>query len=306
VIESVLASIVIPSYNHEQYLRGAVESALAQEGVEFEVIVVDDASTDGSAALLKSFAGEPRLRLELGTVNRGISPVFNRGLELARGRYVGFLCSDDLWLPGHLAGAVARLEESRAAFLYGRAKVIDAEGQDVAAEAQVFGKPHDGSMFAALAKRSNFVPFISVVMQAELARAVGGFDNEIGRLQDYDLWLRLSRAGAVEFRDEESVMFRWDGNNASGRRPENSLRLRKELAQILEKLIREQGAGLREEGLEPAVRSRLAKTYARLARRQEDAKERAESYRRSLLHDPRQALTRARYLFARLEALRGN
>src|SRR4029453_3108179 len=92
----------------------------------------------------------------------------------------------------------------------------------------------DAAFFPALLERSNFVPFVSTLVRRDTAQAEGGFDERLGGLQDYDLWLRIAARHPVRFLDRVSAAFRWDGRNASRRSAENSLRLRRELASILE------------------------------------------------------------------------
>jgi glycosyltransferase involved in cell wall biosynthesis len=296
-------SAVVTSYNHARTVRRALESALAQDVPGLEVVVVDDASSDGSREILEAFRADARVRLELHERNQGISPVFNRGLELARGELVAFLGSDDYWYPGHLAGALTLLDaHPEAAMCWGRVAIVDADDRDVTAEAGLFADEFEGDLFEALLLRSNFVPFISVVMRRDLALRVGGFDGALTTLQDLDLWLRLSASHTALFRTERTAAFRWDGRNASRRSVENSLRFRRELAHVLEKTLREMPRELARRGLAGPVRRRLAQTWARLARRQDDPADRARSYRRALHFDPYRPGVLCHYLASRLRA----
>lgn len=111
-----LVSIIIPCYNAERWLGATLESVMAQEGVAFEVIVVDDGSTDGSAALVAS--AFPTVQL-LRTPNGGASRARNRGIAAATGAYLQFLDADDLLAPGKLARQLAALAERRADVAYG-------------------------------------------------------------------------------------------------------------------------------------------------------------------------------------------
>jgi glycosyltransferase involved in cell wall biosynthesis len=301
-IEQPLVTAIVTSYNHERYLRRAMESALAQDVDDLEVLVIDDASTDGSRDILESFAGGPRLRIELNRQNLGISRVFNRGLALARGTYVAYLGSDDFWLPGHLAGALAALRGTDLALCYGRVRLIDADDRDVTASEQFFGSAPDAEFFYALLRRSNFVPFISVVMRRDIALACGGFDEVIETLQDYDLWIRIAAHHPVRFLDRTTAAFRWDGRNTSSPSAENSIRLRRELGRILERLLVENVEELRRIGVEPAVRRRLSRNWRRLGKRTNDPAEAARWFRRSLELNPRSISTLGRYLVSRFRA----
>jgi glycosyltransferase involved in cell wall biosynthesis len=296
-----LVTAVVTSYNHERYLRGALESALAQDVPDLEVIAIDDASSDGSPRILDDFARDPRLRIERHRENQGVSRVFNRGLALARGTWVAYLGSDDFWLPGHLSGALAALTGSDLALCYGRVRVVDAEGRDVEGE-DLFGSAPDPEFLSALLRRSNFVPFISVVVRRDVALEVGGFDENLVALQDYDLWLRIAARHPTRFLDRTSGAFRWDGGNTSGRSALNSVRLRRDLARILEHWLAERADDVRRVGAESAVRSRLASTYLRLGRREPDPAAAARLYRRSLELDPRRLSALGRYFVSSLRA----
>ncbi len=93
-------SVIIPSYNRRPMLKEAVDSVLAQDFEDFELIVVDDGSTDGTTDEIKAYGG--RVKLFRHPENRGVSAGRNSGIVHARGKYIGFLDSDDLWVKGKL------------------------------------------------------------------------------------------------------------------------------------------------------------------------------------------------------------
>lgn len=107
--QPVTVSIIIPVYNREVYVAGAIRSLLAQTWQDFEIIVVDDGSTDCSAAVVEGFC-DPRIRLIRHERNRGISAARNTGLDHVRGRYTAWLDSDDIALPNRLAEQLHCLE----------------------------------------------------------------------------------------------------------------------------------------------------------------------------------------------------
>jgi len=100
-------SVIIPVYNGEKYLREALESVLADPWESFELIVVDDGSSDGTAAVVRDFPGVRYHFQE----NQGVAVARNTGIGLARGRYIAFLDSDDIWLPGRFIESFRKMEE---------------------------------------------------------------------------------------------------------------------------------------------------------------------------------------------------
>ena len=259
---------VVPSYNHARYVEGAVRSVLDQRGLDrpLEVVVVDDGSRDASPELLRRLASEDaRIRLEL-RANRGISATFNRGLELARGEWVAYCCSDDRWHPDHLARAFAALAQDPAAVVsYGRARLVDADDR-VRTDEQLFVEDlTEREPLRRLLREGNGLCFVGAVFRRAAALEAGGFDPELVVLQDYDLWLKLARAGAAVHVLEPTVDFRWDGANASG--PRATVQKRLDAIRVLERAL-ETFPELRDDhALRESVVRRLIKSHVRVARR---------------------------------------
>ena len=127
--EPVLVSVVLPAYNHEAYIAQAIDSALAQS-VDLELIVIDDGSRDRTAGIIAAY-DDPRIRF-VRQANAGSHATINRGISMARGRYVAILNSDDRFHPGRLARLVA-LARSRTGptFAVTGIRLIDAAGQPI-------------------------------------------------------------------------------------------------------------------------------------------------------------------------------
>lgn len=278
-------SVVVPSYNHARYVADAVGSALSQDLEQpYEVVVVDDGSDDGSRELLtRRFGDDPRVRLELRS-NHGISATFNRGLELARGTWVGFCCSDDRWHPGHLRAALESLAANRPALVcFGRARIVDASGA-VRDDVGLFGELSDPQPLAPLLLEGNRLCFSAALFQREAALAVGGFDPALEVLQDYDLWLKLLERGSASHLTDATVDFRWDGGNASGAGA--SLEKRRDLIRILEGALERSPLLARDADLRRGVEARLAVAHLRLSRRLSDREERGRHVRQAFAIDP--------------------
>jgi glycosyltransferase involved in cell wall biosynthesis len=123
-----LVSVIVPAYNYGRYLREAIESIQAQDYDDLEIVVVDNASTDDTQAVLASIH-EPRMRVLTLEVNQGLSGAFNLGLENARGEYIAYLDADDRWRPGKLRPQVELMEsEPGVGVVFCNFAWFDAEG----------------------------------------------------------------------------------------------------------------------------------------------------------------------------------
>ena len=269
--ESPLFSVIIPSYHHAAYLREAVEGVLAQPAALREVIAVDDASTDDSREILAEYARAGALRLIQKTENRGVSDSFQLGLEAARAPWVAICCSDDRWLPGHLAALAESVANAgEALVLYTQVGMIDAQGHPLPTGANFFGdRREEGDVFEALIP-GNFVPLQAAVFRREAALAAGGFDRGIAILQDYDLWSRLALAGPFRCVDSRRVEVRWHGANLSYPDPAKIQQLQRDRIRTLDKLLADERARARGPRVLGRLRAVRASAWAKLARRTGD------------------------------------
>ena len=184
-------TVVIPTRGRWPLLSVTLESALAQEGVEHEVVVVDDGSRDETAVRLADLRDE-RVRVVTNERPRGASAARNRALAEARGEWVAFLDDDDLWAPAKLREQLAAAAAAGADFAYAAAVVVDERYVPFHAPALP-----DPAKLADALRRANVMPAGSsnVIARAALLRALGGLDERFSELDDWDLWLRLAHAG---------------------------------------------------------------------------------------------------------------
>jgi glycosyltransferase involved in cell wall biosynthesis len=183
-------SVVIPTRSRWRLLSAAaLPSALAQEEVAHEVIVVDDGSEDETAARLDE-VDHDRLRVVRHESSRGLSQARNSGIEAAGGEWISFLDDDDVWAPRKLRIQLDAARAAEASFAYGASVVLDEHGS-VTAEHW----PPDPATLASELRRRYTIPAgcSNVLMKTELARRLGGFDENLWHLQDWDLWIRLAR-----------------------------------------------------------------------------------------------------------------
>ena len=194
-------SVVIPTYNRRALLREAVESVLGQTYRDFELIVVDDGSTDGTAEAMRALPGVGYVRQD----HRGVSAARNRGVRAGSGDLVAFLDSDDLWRPAKLERQVAFMDAHPEAQVCQTEEVWIRNGARVNPGARHRKTPDD--LFA----RSLGLCLVSpsaVMMRRDLFERVGGFDESLPACEDYDLWLRVTADESVPLLPEPLVVKR--------------------------------------------------------------------------------------------------
>ncbi|MEA3377272.1 MAG: glycosyltransferase [Chloroflexota bacterium] len=194
-------SVIIPTYNRREYVQEAIDSVLAQTYKDYEIIVVDDGSTDGTGEALKARYGDG-IRY-VWQENQGESVARNRGTDMARGEYVGFLDSDDLYLPHKLEKQVPILEESPdVGMVFAGAWIIDEEGDRVGDKTLDNGTDAESFDTTDL-YFSNFIggPSTTLIRKGVFDRT-GVFDPEIRFAEEWDLWLRIVSESRVVGLDE--------------------------------------------------------------------------------------------------------
>lgn len=198
-MQSPLTSVIIPAYNRANYLPATVESALAQEGAEVEVIVVDDGSTDDTPSVVERRKHEWGGRFRyVRQENAERCVARNHGLRLARGEFVAFLDSDDLWRPNHVRACVEALRrDGKAPAAYGEHGLVDADGRVI--RDRVARPAYAGGRFKRelCLKRLILFPTEVVVRRAALDAAYGSaevFDPEAVMLEEWLVWVTLLRS----------------------------------------------------------------------------------------------------------------
>src|SRR6267378_4475041 len=201
-------SIVMPVWNGERYLREALES-IRQEGTGgYEVIAVDDGSSDRSPEILREW--ERHLPLRHVARERGGNWVAatNAGLREARGDYVCFLHQDDLWLPGRLAAIRQEARHAPALILH-PAVFIAADGSRLGTwRCPLPAGEVEPPLFAERLIVQNFIAIPAPAFRREAALALGGMDEALWYLADWDLWLRLGSQGAIRYLTSALAAFR--------------------------------------------------------------------------------------------------
>jgi glycosyltransferase involved in cell wall biosynthesis len=184
-------TVVIPTQGRWRLLRRTLAGALSQRGVELEVVVVDDASSDETAEGLVEL-GDRRIRPIRHHVSRHVAAARNAGIAAASGEWIAFLDDDDLWAPNKLCGQLAAAAGQKADFAWCAGLVVDTQCSIL--ETWPARNPDE---ILGLLLRGNWMPAgaSNVVARAEVIRDLGGFDEELRHFADWDLWIRLAAAG---------------------------------------------------------------------------------------------------------------
>lgn len=183
-----LVSVITPTFNRADYLPYAVESVLSQSVPDFELIVIDDGSTDGTAELMERYLADSRIRY-LKQENQGQSVARNRGIAEARGQFICFLDSDNAWVSTKLETSLKAFEEHpEADIVYGDFITIDGEGHELGVNRMA---RYSGRITPQLL-RDNFVSMNTTMTRKRCFDEMGGFDSADRLAEDYGLWLRFS------------------------------------------------------------------------------------------------------------------
>jgi glycosyltransferase involved in cell wall biosynthesis len=208
-------SVILPSYNRLAHLRGSIGSALAQTMTDLEVIIADDGSDADTRAALRSL-DDPRIRV-LALAHTGLpAAARNAAIRAARGRWVAFLDSDDLWLPGKLARQLEYLEAHPGfAWSYHACGRIDAAGGEASSDGVKPFAALDGDITRALLDFDALVATPTVMARRDLVVHLGGFDEAQRFGEDYDLWIRLALASPAGVLGEPLALVRVHDDNVS-------------------------------------------------------------------------------------------
>lgn len=190
-----LVSVIVPTYNRGRFILEAIDSVLSQEYPNFELFVIDDGSTDNTAAVVQAI-DDPRLQY-IQQDNRGRSNARNRALSLASGVFITFLDSDDLYLPGKISLQVEYLlKHPETGMIYTSAYCIDDDGNmlEHKYEATVSGMIYEQIAFF----QPVTITLPTVMARREVFEQVGGFDEKMHRFEDTDMWRRISKSYRID------------------------------------------------------------------------------------------------------------
>jgi hypothetical protein len=210
-------SVVIPCYNYGHFLADSVGSVLRQVEVDVDVLIVDDASPDGSASVAHALAAsDPRVRVLVHDVNRGHIATYNEGLAAATGEYVVLLSADDVIAEGALARSTALLEaHPEVGLVYGFAPVFVDQLPPARTKTRswsIWSGPEWLDVFCRRVSNPIYTP--EVVMRTSLMRELKGYDPRLPHAADFLLWLRAAtRASIARVNGVDQAFYRRHGSN---------------------------------------------------------------------------------------------
>lgn len=214
-----LISIPLLTYNHERYIAESIRSALDQTFADFELIVVDDGSTDRTAEVVASFH-DPRIRY-VWRENGGPSVATNHGISLCRGRYLALMTGDDLSVPTRLQTQLDAYALGEPRILFSGCDLIDDDGRPIQnsfAESLFETAPLTRAQaYHRFFTRGNFINAVSTFTETALMRSLGPYDPSLYLLQDFELWIRAVKRCSLEVLPQRLIRYRIrnDGGNLS-------------------------------------------------------------------------------------------
>jgi glycosyltransferase involved in cell wall biosynthesis len=186
--QNPMVSVIIPSYNHAHFVGDAIRSVLNQEYDRFEIILVDDGSTDNTGEVVAQFGFRVRYTYQ---PNQGLSAARNKGLRLARGELIGFLDADDLYEPDYLGTLVSLLKTNpHADGVHCACRFVDMYNQPLP---QFAGRCVPPDKLYPNLLQGNFMTPNCMLIYRRCYQKVGGFDTSLSSCEDWDMWLRISR-----------------------------------------------------------------------------------------------------------------
>lgn len=235
--QTPLISVVMPVRNLGRYVGPSIDSVLSQTFRDFEFLIIDDGSTDGTTSLLDSSAKrDPRIRILRGPSD-GISKALNIGIAQARGRYIARMDGDDLCLPARLERQVGFLESHPDHVLVGcRCTLIDPDGRPICEKADT--KPSHEQIDALLLRMKWPIVHPAIMVRSDAIAKVGGYNESFRIVQDHDLFLRLGETGRLANLQEILFLYRQHFKSATLSIDESRMQL---LVQIVTEACRRRG-----------------------------------------------------------------
>lgn len=215
----VLVSVIMPSYNHAKYLPQAIESVLNQSVRDLELIIVDDCSTDNSKTIIETYMSkDARVRAAFHKKNLGIAKTVNDCIAEAKGQYVAFTASDDVWVESKLEKQLAILENDDSLVVWSEGEIINAKGASTGVKfterTKSTRRKKSGQIFQELLN-GNFIFGTSLIYKREYTQTIH-YDERLKYLNDFKVMIGLAKEHRFYFIDEPLAKYRIHGKNSVG------------------------------------------------------------------------------------------
>ncbi len=199
-------SVIIPTFNRAQFIRRTIDSVLNQTYRDYEIIIIDDGSTDNTKEVVESYGDKVRYYRQ---ANNGVATARNTGIAKADGEYIAFLDSDDIFLTENLETKISFFESHPNEYwVYSDWQYVDEKGNLLQHGSQKYNYSHrqlNGSIFNELIYHRNFISPCTVVLKKSVFDKIGCFDPQIPSQEEYDLWLRISLKYPANYLDQSLV-----------------------------------------------------------------------------------------------------
>lgn len=291
--KSPVISVILPTYNCANFLPHSIQSILSQTYNSYEIIVVDDGSTDNTKEVLNPFMQRINyIKLEQ---NKGLPAARNIGIKSAQGKYIAFIDADDIWLPEKLQTDIEYLETyPEISMVYSKHINIGENGRPIDGDTRK--RLPSGNIFIQLFSEQNFIITSSVVVKKDVFETTGLLDEQLFNCQDWDMWLRIAFYFKAAGINKTLVKYRHNPHSLSKNR-NNVLKYQKA---IIDKTYNNFKG--KENGINGKLyKKRLALHYAKVGRyylRIGDKSMAKENFRLSLKYNPLNLRTVRYYLLS--------
>lgn len=225
-------SVIIPTYNYAKYLPETIDSVLRQTYQDLEIIVIDDGSTDNTKEIIQRYIRSSDKIKYILQENKGPAAARNRGIKEAKGEYIAFLDSDDIWVTEKLDIQASYLEQNKDIFfLYAKADVLNEHGKKIGIKPES-NQHHE---FKKLIFEWGYFPTATVMIRKECFDKVGFFSEDLRIMEDIHLWIRISRHYKMHGMDQILGIYHRHSNNVTL----NKELVYKSTAMVYEKILAE-------------------------------------------------------------------
>jgi alpha-1,3-rhamnosyltransferase len=218
-----LVTVIIPAYNHESYIEDCLKSVVCQTYQHLQIIVLNDGSQDNTGGVIEKFIGLQNRQIEYITKNNeGLCKTLNMGIERAKGKYIAFIASDDMWLPNRIEEQVIFLEQNSSIGLvfadayfmrYYEPTTLKYSDYKTRINQHFLNSIQNTNIYEALLVE-NIILALTVLIRKECFEKVGLFDVSL-KYEDYDMWLRVSRHYPIAYIDKPLAYYRTHDSNIS-------------------------------------------------------------------------------------------